>query len=200
MYRQLGLILSAILLLLSIQIATPAVAQEQFEICGPGAAAQQQSAGQRFLSTLERLVQYKIAPGAPIPLPNATPIPGLPTLRALPPQKATAPVETRESYWAYRHKELHDRGIVDQILKNANSDCCGGTDSGECRVSSLDEIHHLVMVDGKWCPYNSNTHVVAVDGLDDDEEAVVCAGKTNRTLTGGPECPATYCIATAARL
>lgn len=104
--------------------------------------------------------------------------------------------ENRLSYWAYKHDSLHRRGIVDQILKQTKTNCCGSTDSGECRVSRINTIDHTVLVDGKWCPLSPNAATAVVEGLENDEEVVVCAGKTKRSFPAfyTNECPSTYCV------
>ncbi len=104
--------------------------------------------------------------------------------------------ENRLSYWAYRHNSLHERGIVDQILKRSSSNCCGGTSSGECRVSRINMLDHTVLIDGEWCPLNPDVKPVIVEGLANDEEVVVCAGQTMRSFPGYSKtlCPLTYCI------
>lgn len=94
------------------------------------------------------------------------------------------------SYWKYRHKSLHDRGIVQQILDKTGSNCCGGTDSGECRVSYVDMLHRMVMIDGTWCPMTRGTKFAVVTGLKDDESAVVCAGR----VSDETNCPPAYCV------
>lgn len=106
------------------------------------------------------------------------------------------PKENRLSYWAFRHDSLHRRGIIKQILDGTHSQCCGGTDSGECRVSRINWLERKVLVDGEWCPLTADAKAVSVEGLENDEEVVVCAGQTARSFPGYNKtiCPSTYCI------
>lgn len=99
----------------------------------------------------------------------------------------------KPSYWKYRHQSLHERGIIDQIIKGTRSMCCGGADSGECRVSYVDRTHNRVMIDGIWCPMSSATKFTTVTGLLLDEEAVVCAGRSHGRENENP-CPPAYCV------
>jgi hypothetical protein len=100
-----------------------------------------------------------------------------------------APEERRFSYWGYRHKELHARGIPQQIIASTGSNCCGGADSGECRVSSVNFMTRQALIDDRWCPFG-DAKITVVEGLANDEPAVVCASRSYYRRA----CPSTYCI------
>jgi|GEM_PF-3720614 len=210
MLRKLGLALTG-LLILSVQIAS---AQEN-PICS--AKPQQPLLSQQFFSKLKNSGRYNqfsdrlwFEKPDDYPRVDESPVwPGVTTplkpFFSLDPQadarRADAqpiiPDEKRLSYWGYRHKSLHDRGIIDQILKNANSECCGGTDSGECRVSKMNTVTREALIDGVWCPITPKTAIVAVEGLDSDEDVVVCASRYKNIDT---HCSSTYCIGTGTKM
>ena len=104
------------------------------------------------------------------------------------PTTPSASEENRLSYWGFRHKSLHDRGIPDQLRASTGENCCSGVSSGECRVTRVDMVKHLAMIDGEWCPISKDTAIVPIEDLNKDEEAVLCAGKTYTV------CPQTYCL------
>lgn len=108
-------------------------------------------------------------------------------------QAAEAP-ETRFGHWGYRHKELHDAGLIEQLHALTNSKCCDGPLSGECRLSAVNMPKRLVYIDGGWCPISQDTKVVVLDlgdiaNTEGQSLAVVCAGRKYREI-----CPASYCI------
>lgn len=107
----------------------------------------------------------------------------LPTPRP-PEADAAQGEETRFGYWAYRHKELHARKVIDELVARIpGTTCCNGIHRGECRVSKVRLYDKMAFVDGEWCPISKDTRWTPLDTLTDitdgDEEiAVVCASKS----------------------
>ncbi len=101
--------------------------------------------------------------------------------------------EKRPSYWGYHHHGLHQRGIIDQMQKaqqpNKYHSCCSGVDSGECRVTEVNMKDKQVLIDGEWVTISPDAKIVIVEGLNSDEQAVVCASSA-----GYGEGPTSYCI------
>lgn len=110
----------------------------------------------------------------------------------------------KPSFWAFHHnnciddsgklrKGLHERGIVDQIEQAPRdvgmyANCCSGIHSGECRVTSVNIKEKKVLVDDQWISFDSRTKIVEVEGLEDDEDAVVCAGRSGWYAPSSPYC------------
>ena len=110
------------------------------------------------------------------------------------------PEEKKFSWWGYRHKELHDRGTVAELIEKSKPvNCCSGTDSGECRVTrySTNGVgKRRVIIDDLECDISDDTKIVQLDTFTEQDTVVVCAG---RTSAGSYKetvrvCPATYCI------
>lgn len=110
---------------------------------------------------------------------------------------AAMPEEKRFSYWGYRHRELHERRVIAELLERTKGkNCCSGTSGGECRISKVNLQDKLAFVDGQWCPIDPDTRVTPLDSLagmrDGEQEiAVVCASRNY-----GKTCSSTktYCI------
>lgn len=111
--------------------------------------------------------------------------------------KTQAP-EPKFSEWGYRHRELHAKGVIAEMLERTQGkNCCNGIESGECRISKVNVRERLAFVDGEWCPMDSGTRITPLDTLtnvtDGEEEiAVVCASQSDRKVP----CRGvtTYCI------
>jgi hypothetical protein len=103
--------------------------------------------------------------------------------QATPRESAAAPEEKRFGYWGYRHRELHERRVIAELVERTKGkNCCSGINSGECRVSKVDLLRKLAYVDGRWCPMDPDTRVTPLSSLagmhDGNEEiAVVCANR-----------------------
>ncbi len=106
--------------------------------------------------------------------------------------------ERRFSWWGYRHRELHERGIIDELLeKTKGKSCCNGVDSGECRITRYAEGagNRMVIIDDLPCPITDDTRIVPLQSFNEQGLVVVCAGQTD--FGRRPRsCPSTYCIGT----
>ncbi|MEL6803917.1 MAG: hypothetical protein AAFO91_09075 [Bacteroidota bacterium] len=98
--------------------------------------------------------------------------------------------------WGYRYQELHEHGIVDELIErerartsNNTLSCCEGAHSGECRVTVIDPNNGSPMykIGDRWCPLRG--HVRTDIPLPGDITAVVCAS----AYIGYSGCPTVYC-------
>lgn len=115
------------------------------------------------------------------------------------PASSNQPTEPNLGDYGYRHKEIHKRGIVSEILSILDSQCCDGGEGGECRVTKIRPNGHdklEALLDGEWCPLGNALTTTDVN-LGEDIEAVVCASKVRlfNQRTGRRDCPAAYCAA-----
>jgi hypothetical protein len=130
-------------------------------------------------------------------------------------QRGTAPAQslprceaTKLSEWGHRHtncidesgnihKGLHERGIIDQMQSappsssNGFRSCCSGVHSGECRVTLVNMREKKVFINGKWADITPQAKIVIVEGLENDEEGVVCAARSHMYSFGSPTA---YCV------
>ncbi len=112
----------------------------------------------------------------------------------------TQPEEKRFSWWGYRHQELHDRKVVQELLQKSHpTNCCSGTASGECRVTRYltnGVGKRKVIIDDLECDITDDTKIVQLDTFHEHDKVVVCAGKTDFGKARSIErvCPKTYCI------
>ncbi|MBI2618000.1 hypothetical protein HYW58_00925 [Candidatus Kaiserbacteria bacterium] len=96
--------------------------------------------------------------------------------------------------YGYRHKELHERGVVKKLMEKFGTTCCDGGKGGECRVTRIVRTGagSLALLNGKWCPI---TLGIRYDiELPKDAFAVVCASKYNGN-SDDYGCPDVYCAA-----
>ncbi len=111
----------------------------------------------------------------------------------------------KPSFWGYHHNDclengkvrqgLHSRGIVKQLqdAEPKENKCCDGADSGECRVTEVNMLKKTVMVDGEEISLSGVTKIVIIEGLERDENAVVCATRKVREANREAE-PRSYCL------
>ncbi len=92
--------------------------------------------------------------------------------------------------YGYRHRDYHDRGLVEELERKVGHSCCDKV--GECRATYVDLANRKVLVDGRWCPLGHRT-AVRKDIMLPDSFALVCAGKSISGL--GNPCPPVYCVA-----
>lgn len=92
--------------------------------------------------------------------------------------------------YGYRHRDYHDRGLVEELERKVGHSCCDKV--GECRATYVDLTNKTVLVDGRWCPLGYRT-AIRKDIMLPDSFALVCAGKSRSG--GGNPCPPVYCVA-----
>lgn len=106
--------------------------------------------------------------------------------------------ETRFSWWAYCHQELHKLGLVKELTDKAGWNCCGGAESGECRVTVVSMQARTTEIDGVLCsiPKNVPIHIIPrlrdVAGCSDAAVAIVCASQAKPP---GSTCGSIHCVA-----
>lgn len=135
----------------------------------------------------------------------------IPQLGTTPPsslQPVGSGEETRFSWWAYGHTQLHESGVIKEIEQAFGKDaCCGGVHAGECRITKFvpeDEVFSVgkpkrVYIDDLECPISQNTHTTQLIKFRMVGHVVVCAGRTTGDWRGTVTkrvCPSTYCLGT----
>lgn len=98
--------------------------------------------------------------------------------------------EPKLGEWGYRHHELHEYGIPEQMGGDA---CCSGVDGGECRATKINLQKREIYVNGQWCFITPEITIQRIP-LPNGIEAVVCAGKNDQPQQ--MKCPGLYCVAT----
>ncbi len=90
------------------------------------------------------------------------------------------------SEWGYCHKELHDRGYIQDLLEQTKNSCCGGPESGECRLTFINVVDKMVFINHKWVSYADGykPHIAIMYQLQPGF-AIVCASAYNNSV---------YCI------
>jgi hypothetical protein len=109
--------------------------------------------------------------------------------------------ERRLSYWGYRHRELHEEGVIEELLAktgNNGKNCCDDVANGECRESQYvfddEDGKQKVLVDGLKCEIASYTRVVFLERFTRPGRLVVCADKVRRNINGQRLCPDVFCV------
>ncbi len=109
--------------------------------------------------------------------------------------------EKRFSWWGYRHAELHDGGVIAELVEKSRPvNCCNGVWQGECRVTSYvtDGVGpRMVLIDGLVCPISPKTKIVQLNRFAEADKVVVCANRTavnNKDLGVERKCPETFCL------
>jgi hypothetical protein len=109
--------------------------------------------------------------------------------------------ERRLSYRGYRHRELHEEGVIDELLEktgNNGKNCCDDVENGECRESQYifdeEDGKQKVLVDGLKCEIASYTRVVFLERFTRPGRLVVCADKIRRNINGQRMCPDVFCV------
>lgn len=188
------------LFLFSVPVATPAGAQTAPAIPPPISSQEfYRQLNEEGQKTAPRLGLPRPQVEGPLPLPPVTPYDNsAPHNHGKRPPGPQTNEEKRFSYWGYRHKELHARGIIDELLERTKGkNCCNGIESGECRLAKVNVRERMAFVDGEWCPMHSDTKVEQLETMRDitdgnEEVAVVCASKSEgRKMCMGVT---TYCI------
>jgi len=104
-----------------------------------------------------------------------------------------APADLQEGDYGYRHRELHELGVIDGLMKEFDSNCCDGGKGGECRITRVRTVGGQLQawLNRKWCPLYLDP-VYHLE-LPPNAAAAVCASKG--TFESG--CPLSYCAAVA---
>jgi hypothetical protein len=99
--------------------------------------------------------------------------------------------ERRLSYRGYRHRELHEEGVIEELLEktgNNGKNCCDDVENGECRESQYvfdeEDGKQKVLVDGLKCEIASFTRVVFLERFTRPGRLVVCADKIRNNTQG----------------
>lgn len=132
--------------------------------------------------------------------PNGTNVSVFNRLRALVQieQKQTPAKEKRFGWWAYCHDQLMKLGLVKELTDKAGWNCCGGAESGECRVTVVSVQARTTEIDGVLCsiPKNVPIHIIPrlrdVAGCSDAAVAMVCASQAKPP---GSTCGSIHCVA-----
>lgn len=80
--------------------------------------------------------------------------------------------------YGYGHKELHEFGSIQELIKKENKTCCDGGAGGECRMTAIrwQSPKSLFKHGSVWCEFNSE--IIRTDvKLPPGTEAIVCAPK-----------------------
>jgi hypothetical protein len=110
------------------------------------------------------------------------------------------PPETRFSWYGFRHAELHQRGVIAELVKKVGENvCCSGVWKGECRVTKLISNGvgpKMVMIDDLPCPISEKTKLVFLETFQEHDTVVLCANRTSIKNMSSPSrsCPATHCL------
>lgn len=96
--------------------------------------------------------------------------------------------------YGYRHRDLHERGTIQQLMDVTGKSCCDGGDGGECRVTDIIWANGATFFNhnGLLCPFSIPVNSV---NLPLGARAVVCASKELHQDEDGPKgCPVgIYC-------
>lgn len=61
--------------------------------------------------------------------------------------------------YGYRHQEMHDLGVIQDLITRSGQNCCDGGMGGECRVTQISTDGKFYRYNEQWCPLSTTTDI-----------------------------------------